>query len=411
MYSIIRWFYFNSDFVLNTQSTSPTTNTKYYSTLNQFCSAYQAGCQTCPSQYTCTQFLPRYFWYQSTVTTNTGAFIKIMCRMSQVLCTSAATYSTCYLNFQQDSNSTVSACKCPSGYNLITSGHIQQAQITATRNITACSQCNADNTKCLACITQYQGKSYTLMNMCHLLISCSSCTLMTGSTSQTTCQVCQNGYYKTQSANDQSVLCSICSQTGAQLCKVLWKMPPSPKQQLSNVEKIITYMIYLLYNFNFKQQQLSIMSPWIYIIWKHFLNMRHKQELEILQCNSHNSGLQYNSCQNGYVIDSTNNVRVACTSGCTKCTLIAATQNTSQSISCSVCNDGNYLDNTSGRFFACPYDCKTCYSKYTCTTYKDGFYLKQSQTTFNAKQYTPKTCQSKCAICSANGNVCFDLLN
>ncbi|CAD8106436.1 unnamed protein product [Paramecium primaurelia] len=144
-----------------------------------------------------------------------------------------------------------------------------------------------------------------------------------------------------------------------------------------------------------------------------YSSTRYVKNLNCLTCtaNGDNSGLQCTSCQSGYVIDSTNNVCVACSSGCTKCTLIAATQNTQQSTSCSNCNDGNYLDNITGRCFACPYDCKTCDTRYTCSTCKDGYYLKQSQTTLNAKQYTFKPCypcQSNCATCTGpNGNVCL----
>ncbi|CAK69128.1 unnamed protein product (macronuclear) [Paramecium tetraurelia] len=434
-------FYFNWDFVLNAQQNPPTTNTKYYSTFNQFCSACQAGCQTCPSQYTCTLCLPGYFWYQSTVTSNTGAFIKyssnltsnisgqcVTCPKYCQTCTSATTCSTCYPNFQPDPNSTVGACMCPSGYNLITSGSsitcIQQTQTTAICNITACSQCNADNTQCLACLAQYQGKSYTLMGSTCVTCTqnCSSCTLMTGSTSQTTCQVCQNGYYKTQSANDQPVLCSICSQTGALLCQ-----GPLENATFSQVTVIQCQNNYYLYNgtcvpvpttatcYTISAQNGSNCQqclPGYTLFGSTCQTCATSKNQNCVQCNANadQTGLQCTQCQNGYVIDSTNNVCVACISGCTKCTLIAATQNTAQSTLCSACNDGNYLDNTTGRCFACPYDCKTCDTKFTCTTCKDGFYLKQSQTTFNAKQYTFKPCypcQSNCATCSANGNVCL----
>ncbi|CAD8207029.1 unnamed protein product [Paramecium pentaurelia] len=436
-------YYFNWDFVLTTSAqTAPTTNTKYYTTFNQFCSQCQAGCQICPSQYTCTQCLPGYFWYQSTVTNNQQTFIKysssltsnmsgqcVQCPKYCQTCTTATTCTTCYPNFQADPNSSVGACMCPSGYTLTTSGStfscIQQTTAIATCQITACSQCNADNTQCLTCLSSFQGKSYTLSGTTCVTCSsnCSQCTLMTGSTSQTTCQVCQNGYYKTQSANDQPVLCSICSQTGALLCQ--GSLENASFTQVTIIQCQNNYYLYngacvavpttatcyTISSSNGSTCQQCLPGYTLYGNTCQTCATSKNQNCLTCTANGDNSGLQCTSCQSGYVIDSTNNVCVACSSGCTKCTLIAATQNTQQSTSCSNCNDGNYLDNITGRCFACPYDCKTCDSRYTCSTCKDGYYLKQSQTTLNAKQYTFKPCypcQSNCATCTGpNGNVCL----
>ncbi|CAD8094805.1 unnamed protein product [Paramecium primaurelia] len=420
-------YYFNWDFLLQNPKTSLSTNTYYYQNFNPFCSKCNTGCAICPSQYTCTECLPGYFWYQSTLTINSYTFKTytnaqtnasgqcVPCPKNCSTCSSSTICTACNTNFTIDPNSTNGDCICssPYTYNQTQQTCILIPSVNSTCSFVGCIQCNSDNTQCQTCSPQYALTSPTTCTQC---LNCNQCSLQTG-TSNPTCLECADGYYKVQANDGAPITCQLCSQSlnNSLRCQGILEN----QTQLTIIQCADNYFLfgnacyqvgnsncYTIANPNSQSCQQCLPG---YTLYGNNCDQCNTKILNCLTCiqSQDQNGLICQSCINGYVLNTNTNSCQQCPNGCQKCTITGTI--TPYILSCNTCADGNYID-SNGNCQGCPFDCKSCDSKYICNTCNDGYYLVQSSVILNSKPYIFKPCypcQNNCATCTGpTGNIC-----
>ncbi|KAM3143706.1 hypothetical protein pb186bvf_004202 [Paramecium bursaria] len=336
---------------INLIQTSFNSGQFYFQNLPSFCSLCTLqNCSNCSSSTTCATCNQGYYWVPALA----GGSCQT-CTTACISCTSSGICQT-----------------CANGYYLvpITAGSAATSPTCATCG-SNCSICTS-GTACTTCATGYQlyqGTCYQCP------ANCSQCAFVNTTSSQLTCNACQDTYYLVASNSIQT--CTSCSSTNNQWVRCAGTLDSPSQTTLQATQCVAGFFLATVSGVN---SCVQYQTP--------------NTCLTISTTTTPNSQI-CQTCLSPYQLTSPGTCQLCSISNCSSCSVNTGTNASTIPFLCSTCSSGYYYVTASNTCAQCTGGCQTC-SATACTTCLSGYMLASGSCT---------PCGTGCISCS-DADIC-----